>query len=271
MRKFHTVNLVLFKDEDVGSYGCAHEKTHDNNSINFNAFWDGIGIFHDVFEHWFEKEHKYFQGDYAMNVGGEMAAMGASSYYYHILGVYNRPLGNHDFGDAIRATTFVEVQDAIQDGGYTRFGKQLLSNVPIQSKLDNSELEYQIFQYWQDVKKLTIDERLYEPEDAIEYKKSVTFRKIADLHRYGHRMAERLVPDNNHNRMVLVDFIDYFNDFCKRYNAEDLYAHFSTLEISLYKNSIGEISWKAKLCSRYPEEIKDEKLTVDTMYLEYAY
>jgi hypothetical protein len=49
----HIVRLEFFQDHADGSYGLAHEKTISNDT-SFNAFWHGIGIFHDVFEHWFE-------------------------------------------------------------------------------------------------------------------------------------------------------------------------------------------------------------------------
>ena len=54
----HKVTLDFFQDE-LGQYGIAHSNSTDQG---FYAFWDGIGIFHDVFEHWFEGKHKYFNG-----------------------------------------------------------------------------------------------------------------------------------------------------------------------------------------------------------------
>src|SRR5690606_27490276 len=69
------VRLQFFCDPAHGEWGLAHENTIEPQGDGFNAFWSGTtGIFHDVFEH--AHEHTgYFQGPYAMNIGGEIAAM----------------------------------------------------------------------------------------------------------------------------------------------------------------------------------------------------
>src|SRR6185436_1652887 len=84
------VNLVFFKDDGTGEYGLTHKETYDDNYGNgFNAFWNGIGIFHDVFEHSHEFTHKYFRGDYVLNIGGEMTNIDTMRYYYDNNGVHN--------------------------------------------------------------------------------------------------------------------------------------------------------------------------------------
>jgi hypothetical protein len=267
-RLIKTVDLVFFEDDANGSFGLAHKDTFDDSNA-FNAFWSGIGIFHDIFEHSHEKENKYFRGDYAMNVGGEMTAMGAMWYYFDCLGVSNRlEQGFRNPSDIMRDGTQSEIIDAIYSG-YCRYGDTLLSNVPKQRPTYNSELEYQIEQLVKNAKKQDYegsDEQ--EKEYAMSYRESVTFRKVADLHRYGYRMAERLVPDNYDNRVTLYTFIEFWETFCKKHEAKDLQNDFDGLTIKLYKDENGRISWKGVFTSRYPNEIKNATVTEDTKYFE---
>lgn len=272
-RLIKTVDLRFFQDDTTGEWGLCHSDTQDENT-SFNAFWNGIGIFHDVFEHSHEHQNKYFRGDYAMNVGGEMAAMGAMWYYYNVLGVYNRIKYNgwNTPGDSMKNTTLYEVQEAITEG-YCNFGYTLESNVPKQNPVYDSELEYQIEDFWKQVKATqTETEYEQEREDAITYKKSVTFRKIADLHRYGFRMAEKMVKDCN--AMVLVDFIEVWEKFCKANNAEEMAKAFRGVTVKLYKDELQRITWTATLLSGDRFKFNDVKLTAETIerfYIEDAY
>jgi hypothetical protein len=259
MRLINEINLTLFRDDADGSYGVTHKDTHCANE-SFNAFWDGIGIFHDVFEHWFEFRHKYFTGDYAVNRGGECAATGAAWYFYNTLGVHNRPLSNlHFFGDSIRKENESAIIEAVEYG-YTNFGSELLSAVPTQKPLDNIELEYQVSQLWKNVKDCQVCESPDEMEGAMQYKKSLSKSKIANLYRWGYRMAEKMIPDNMENQNVLTDFIRFWDTFCKNNSAEELCNYFRELNIKIYKNSKGEISWKAKLISG-DYNVNDYKVT----------
>lgn len=253
-RLIKTVDLVFFQDDATGDYGLAHKETFDNNyGSGFNAFWGGMGIFHDVFEHAHEYTNKYFRGDYAMNIGGEMTAMGAMWYYIDQLGMHNRLRQGYSIyspGESMRETTQSLIEEAISEG-YANFGATLESNVPKQRPTENNELEYQIEEYWKKVKKMRVrTEYEQERETAIEYKKSVSFRKIADLHRYGFRMAEKLVPDTYENRQTLESFFDFFEDFCKNNPAETMQNHFKGMTVKLYKDSEGTISWKAILINK---------------------
>lgn len=246
-RLIKTVDLRFFQDDATGDYGLCHKDTQDDRYGNaFNAFWNGIGLFHDVFEHSHEFTNKYFRGDYALNVGGEMTAMGAMWYYYNVLGVYNRMDSNRMVtpADSMKHTTLDEVQEAI--GGYPRYGRALESNVPKQSPVYDSELEYQIQDFWKQVKEYNrFSEYEREKQDGIYYKQSVTFRKIADLHRYGFRMAEKLVADKWDNAQTLVAFIMFWDNFCKEHDAQEMAGMFSGLIVKVYRDETGLISWKA--------------------------
>lgn len=270
-RLIKTVDLVFFRDDANGEYGLTHKETFDNNYGNgFNAFWGGMGIFHDVFEHAHEHTNKYFRGDYAMNIGGEMAAMGAMFYYMETLGMHNRieNMGWNWRGtaDAMKRTTLDEIHEAISSG-WCNYGYTLESNVPRQKPVYVGDFEYEIESFAKEVKAFPVDGHgEQEKEFGEQYKKSVTFRKIADLHRYGYRMAEKLVPDNWDNRAMLENFIAFWNNFCKRNSAEDMQQTFSGLTVKLYKDENGFISWKAILKSSSPSEIMDVVITEKTTY-----
>lgn len=260
MHLIKTVKLKFFLDDASGEWGLTHEDTIDPNN-SFNAFWNGIGIFHDVFEHSHEYT-KYFRGDYAMNIGGEMAAMGAMWYYFEVLGMYNRlDTNGYSFrspGESMRETTLSLVKESVYYG-YCNYGSTLESNVPKQRPVDNSELEYQIAEFWRDIKDSHYKdskENEQEMESANEYKQSVSFRKIADLHRYGFRMAARLIPDTDHNRNILTEFMEYWDNLCKDNKAEEMAQMFRGLTIKLYKDG-DEISWKGIFHSADTYEIKD--------------
>lgn len=251
-RLIKKVELVFFCDDATGDYGLAHKDTYDNtySGTAFNAFWNGTGIFHDVFEHSHEYSNKYFRGDYAMNVGGEMAAMGAMWYYINTLGVWNRLQSrNYRYSNAelMRLTTQDMIQESIEYGN-SQYGSTLESNVPKQRPTNDCDLEDQISQYWHKVKGFSPDTNYeQEREYGIEYKKSVTFRKIADLHRYGYRMAAKMVPDTLENRNTLCDFYSFFEEFCANNDAKELATFFNGMEVKLYKDSEGNITWKAVL------------------------
>jgi len=268
-RLIKTVKLSFFQDDANGEFGLCHKDTQDDRfGRAFNAFWDGMGLFHDVFEHSHEHTNKYFRGDYAMNIGGEMAAMGSLWYYVDVLGVYNRLRSGSMYApsESMMQTTLSDVQECITEG-YTSYGNTLESNVPYQRPTDNGELEYVISEYWNKVKETNVrTEYEQEKEAGIEYKKSVTFRKIADLHRYGFRMAAKLVPDSWDNRQVLANFIEYWNEFCKNNNAEEMNNAFDGLTVKLYKDQTGLITWKAVLTSRDRFAYRDVTITEATRF-----
>jgi hypothetical protein len=248
-RLIKTVELEFFNDSANGEWGLTHKDTQDDRyGSSFNAFWSGMGIFHDIFEHSHEHQNKYFRGEYAMNIGGEIAAMGAMWYYIDQLGMYNR-LNNrsiHAPSDIMRMSTEDMIHEAIEYGG-AQYGSTLESNVPKQRPTDNGELESQILTYWQNVKKMNPEKNHdSEKEYGYQYKNSVTFRKIADLTRYGYRMAEKMVPDNWDNRTTLCDFFSVWDKFCQTHTAEEMKNMFSGITYKIYKEN-DRITWKAIL------------------------
>jgi hypothetical protein len=255
----HVVKLEFFQDDATGDYGVAHVDTYCDHSTNgFNAFWNGIGIFHDVFEHWFEKRHKYFYGDNAMNIGGEMVAMGGMWYYINELGIGSiRRLNPHSMysdSDQMRLTTEGEIEETIRYG-YTQFGSTLECAVPYQKPIDDGELEYQCEKMWGNIQKMRPEsEDKDDKERGREYKKSVTLGKIQNLHRYGFRLAEKLVPNNWENRDTCENFIKFWNDVTKNNNAESLSNYFKGITVTVTKRQ-GKIKWSATFIGK--DGIKD--------------
>lgn len=275
MRKLiNKVRLVLFEDDGNGEYGLTHQETYDDPmGYNFNAFWTGVGIFHDVFEHWHEYRHKYFQGYYAMNVGGEMTAMGAMWYYVDKLGVEDaRSLSYRsvtNWGKAFINGTIGEIQEAICSG-YPRYGNTLESCIPKQRPVSNNAIEYQLDEYVSKVREFEysyiLNERYVnqqEKEDSKTYKESVTPRKIRDLHRWGYRKAERMIPYDYRNRDTLIDFIEFFDEFCKNNNAKELYdIGYRGMIVNVYKEK-GLVSWTAKLIGDHNKRITNTENIFD--------
>ena len=271
----HIITLNFFEDDATGKWGLAHANAIDRPYGNgFNAFWDGLGIFHDLFEHFFEDRHKYFMGDYAFNVGGEMAAMGACSYYYFILNVHNREGNNrsmYSFYESIRNTTENEIHEAITEGS-CRYGSTLESNVPRQKPVDCYTLEDSIIdEMWDSVKDLQVTTE-YEQEGGIRYKKSVLKSKIANLHRYGFRMAEKLVPDNFQNHNCLSNFIEFWDEITSKNSAEDLANDFKGITFTVTRD--GEnIGWEAVFNLHYVNDVEEITLNQDskTVHIEPEY
>lgn len=250
--KKHIVRLEFFNDHADGSWGLAHENTITPDD-SFNAFWNGVGIFHDVFEHWFENEHKYFLDNNSMNIGGEVSAMGAMWYYYGVLGARNRK----EFLDKNRRYQPIDMQEAVVssietlcvDGivyGYTQYGRTLECGVPRQRDTNDYTLENQITELWArlDSKQVETEEK-QERECAIEFKNSITYSKIANLYRWGYRMAGKLVPDNEENKEVINHFIEFWDKFTEMNPAEEMQRHFSGVEFVVKKDRHNVLSWTA--------------------------
>lgn len=245
-RLIKTVKLKFFQDNATGDFGLTHHDTQTNDE-SFNAFWGAQGIFHDVFEH--SHEHsKHFRGIYGMNVGGEMAAMGALWYYFDEMR-FDERLGQnryHSPSAIMERGTLDLVQEAISEG-YAQFGSTLESNVPNQKETDNSELEYIIEDFAQKVNETTPKGNgESEIASGLAYKESVTTKKIANLHRWGFRAAQKLIPNNYHNTEVLRDFWQRVEDFCKRHTAEELANYLRGITFKIYRDLEGMISWKAE-------------------------
>lgn len=263
--KSYNVNLIFFQDDANGDFGLTHDNTIDPDN-GFNAFWNGIGIFHDVFEHYFEGKNKYFQGDNFLNVGGEMAAMGHAMAYYENIGQH-RQFGNSwsNFMDTCTNETISMVHEAINDG-YIRFGSTLESGVPYQKPvyIYGSDFETVInYNYDNQLKplKTRTPEAEYNDDlqNALMYQKSLKKSKFINLYRYGYKQAYKIMAgDEDFNKNVLREFIEFFDKFTKILNAEELTGMFESIDFNITKVN-GKLRWSAELISNYPEEIENFK------------
>lgn len=265
-RSVHRVSLKIFKDYNTGEWGVAHKETFDDSNSPFNASWSGLMLFHDIMEHWHEFKHKYFRGQYALNVAGEMAAMGAMWYYYEELGLSDRLDSRSIYppGDNMRMTTENLVQEAIYSG-YCEFGNTLECCIPYQRPTANSELEYQIEKMWENIPTFKWGGCEEDKQFSIDYKKSVTFAKIANAHRWGFYQAQRLIPVNNKGINFVYELWQFFEDLTKN-NIEEIYNNGVTgFEFAIYKYK-GELSfnmwaimgWKNRIKITYPKYLLED-------------
>ena len=256
-----TVELKFFQDDANGEWGVTHKETFDDPCGNsFNAIWDAQMMFHDVFEHAHEFTDKHFQDDAALNVGGEMAAMGAMWYYYSQLGISKRMAfasqSIHPPEHQLVNTTLGMISEGISGNG-SNYGDCLISKVPSSRPIltgNYNSLESVLDEYmymlakarsqrkeWWDRHHKDKQERDY----ADGYNKSVSMRKIRDLHRYGYKMAEKLVPNDSANREVLENFWETWDRFTKNNSAEEMALAYKGITVKIFRNEDGVISWEA--------------------------
>lgn len=81
--KEYSVELLFKEDEAYGLWGLVPEPMQ----YTFNSFWNIQGLFHDVFEHWFEQILPIFSGNNSNTIYGECAAEGMKAFFYGDLGV----------------------------------------------------------------------------------------------------------------------------------------------------------------------------------------
>jgi hypothetical protein len=77
------------------------------------------------------------------------------------------------------------------------------------------------------------------------FKDSVTFRKVADLYRWGYRQAEKLVPNTYANHDTLASFISYWAKLTKHNPAVEVSQTFQYLVFRLYRDIEDKLQWKA--------------------------
>lgn len=237
----HTVQLQFFEDDATGEWGLSHTNSIENG---FNAFWNGIGIFHDVFEHWFEDKHKYFRNDYAFNVAGEVAAMGACWYYTVVLGSYERRI-EHRIGweQVMLLTTFDLIQESV-DYDYKSFGDTFDTAIKRIKSPGYYGFSHLLDEYRHLLSKLSNKKDSKEFDE--EYFKSVTVSKIRKLKSWGVSMAEKLVPNNYENRNILNNFCNLWKSFCLAYPAEEVAQYFDSIKFNISKKK-GIVQWNAYL------------------------
>ena len=219
----YKVQLQFFEDDATGYYGLAHKNSIDSG---FNAFFNGIGLFHDIMEHYFEGVHPNFSGKYAFNYGGEIAASGHSAWYIHGLGLLKRWTDLNSF-QSIEDTFAkgVGMEDEISSG-YTRFGNELLCKCKNVYTIhpNYGQFVYYHWDYWQ-----SIIDKYPEPKgeehkvlDAMRIRKSLSLRKLEALYGWGYYTAKKLVPMTDHNIDMIKQMYKDLEKFTKYNDPREL-------------------------------------------------
>jgi hypothetical protein len=242
------ITLYLGEDEG-GSFGVLPLPCQEQGNGGFNAFWGGNGqIHHDVFEHYFEFEHKYFLGDYACNILGEIVATGHTVYYVQCLQCSRTTIGGGYLADDIIISDTFGLLSECTEYGLSSYGHELMCNIPKQSK-DDSYIEFFIEEYLEKLKTLK-----YKPEGEKWYK-SITPNKIINALRWGYKQARRRCPDTNHNRIVMDEFLSYWNEFCEKYTAENLSYYYDRIIFDTHLEH-GNLVWNAWFREKWEHKLE---------------
>lgn len=277
MNEFRQVTLV-FDDDSKRSgagIGVLPKLTLDPDT-GFDPNWSGLMMFHDVFEHWFEHVDPYFKGEYAMNIGGEMCAMGACWYFYDLLRLDSRLSSRGIWSPQASniGTTHALLQVVALHGDYSEFGNTLLSNVPPQKPADE-EMEAVLNEYWlacqlDKAKAKTEHGKISDTQERQAAKRalrSITERKIRDLHRYGWHKAAQDFPATYPNMGAVQEFWQFWTDFCVKHPATDLYPNYREIDFRLFHiNEEKTLRWTAEFIS--DDQRVQDNFTIDSDDLE---
>lgn len=194
----YEVILKWHQDDGTGQWGVCHV----DSVGTFNAFWSPDGIFHDVFEHYFEDKHPYFSGKYAHTIYGEMAASGHAIAYRDI-GIDNFKFrGAHAHRNFTADTTHI-LMDWLY--GYAKSPEypvdKELCRVPQQAYIRNSyNLNTWINEYLG-----FYDNHIKDGRTII---RQIRKSDIVDCYRWGYKRGLKLVKDREHSYGVMNNFLE---------------------------------------------------------------
>jgi hypothetical protein len=236
-----TTTLNFFSDSSA-NYGVTHSNAIDINTP-FDAFWSAGGIFHDIWEHYFEGYHPYFKNS-IFNIGGEIAAIAHWYYYARMMGFTPRVWE----GEVLIASieNIIDVTNSKMKKyisyGCSYYGDTLLCDVPYQN--ENRYIDPIILRHWQSIKDVeVITKNPQEIQRGNNYKKSISLSKLQCLYRWGYSQAEKLVPNNNHNLGALHEFYNAFRKITVKHNPEELSYDFKGIEVKIQGGN--KIEWDA--------------------------
>jgi hypothetical protein len=257
----YEVWLKYHQDDATGEWGFAHKNTISNEFNTFNAFWSPEGIFHDVFEHYFEGEHKYFENYGFMTIFGEACASGHAIAYYEI-GIDSfkyRKFPNRDFtADSINyLKEFVYQKSDDPESAYIDY-PACKNNclIPYQKPTNNYYLENTISDYLFAI-------RLYMNEKGVKNDGDIWLSGITRAYRYGYRQAKKIIGKNSkQSYYILNDFLIQWNNLTKQLNADNLYINNNELNYILFKikQSNGKLKIKVRLIDYFGHEYNIKKL-----------
>lgn len=173
----------------------------------FDPFWSPEGIFHDIFEHWFEGVLPRFSGNREFSLYGEMVASAVKCYLYNRVGV-----DAFKFRNNIRHRTFFEDTESMFYDLYHQEGSDyepiplFSTTLPERNNSWDYPVEYVISNYLDELK------------DKYGYKFMARHRKqIISSYRYGWRLADKLWgQDRGKSYEQLEYWLDTLNNLCKR-------------------------------------------------------
>lgn len=203
----YEVSLRLHQDDASGEWGLCHA----NAVGTFNAFWGADGIFHDVFEHYYEDVHPYFKGQNAFQIFGEAAASG-HGIAYNDIGINNFMYrSSKPIRDFIADTKQV-LEDWVH--GHQDYPEYALDSycLPKQPNVFHASLQYWLNNYhdW-------INDRI---TDELPNASLIPMDKIENCYRWGYKRAMKIVGDDrSHAYNVLYSFLERWHRITQQSSA----------------------------------------------------
>lgn len=248
----YKVKLRYFQSENTGDWGFAHANTFDHDSP-FDPFYDASGIFHDVFEHYFEGT-KYFCGNNQNNAYGEMVATAHKLYFYNELNV--NAFRHRRFGGYITDwkvdTSYILYEKYLDE--YEQFP---CHNIKLPYQRPESAVDWVVREYQEYLReKLSIPKRRWEHQ------------QIANAYRLGYKMAAKKWPSEGHwedlsKINMLNEFIDFWHNFTT-INKGKLYIedeHAYGLRYLEFTIDTRKPSWRCRLIDEAHNTYNLNKLT----------
>ena len=169
----------------------------------FNPFWSADGIFHDVFEHYFENNHPYFNGSNSFKIFGEMVASGHGAAYRDI------GVNNFKYRDDKNRSYIVDTTSLLQDwiNGSAEDLEYPIGVCPIpQRSAEKHTIRYYINEYLDWIEKNV-------PEDKKKLRKQLK-NMVRRCYAWGFKRGEKIANgDKDHSYDYMNKFLDTWDEF----------------------------------------------------------
>lgn len=212
----YSVILKYHQSENSGTWGFAPIDTI-NSDVSFDPFWDASGIFHDVFEHWFEYKLKYFSGKAGMTLWGEMVASGVALAYRN-LGINSFRFRKGRTDRDYTADTIHYVKEAILEQASDR---DILPYTEFDMTKETCLIPYQKIAYNSYDLDSTIGEYLYQietygREKEVNHKKIIWTPGIERAYKFGYKLGNKIIgKDSDAAYYLMEDFLFNWNEISK--------------------------------------------------------